>query len=443
MAEQTTYTVKLSDGREFDVTTDGGAPTEAAILASLKEPDVKTSNAPLPVPRDARGRPAVSSDLSDSPVPDWKAKLATALETAAHPKEIGDLLPLLVPSGGAAAVGEALAPVGRAVAKYGGAATKLAGSAATALLPPAVVTPARAALKVLGELNPSEWNNPLTVAGREGRSVEASRAFNALPLAEQMKQLPATPPPELRPPQPPPLRLVKPPEEGAVSVAGYPRTGTTSPPAVAPSVAAVLSDVELARKEYAAGRLPKAMLDAVERKAAQAPAPVAQTPPQAAPAPPVAANAAPASPPPAPVAVAPEAPPNAAAVPVSGDVPRAVVPQTSAGIANAIWTAARDAKVTLSPTQNSAAFQVVKAGMSPAEAVASVQAPAAATAKAAMNASEVTLMQKMRATGKTDAEIATTIANNRAFIARFGTPTPTAAETRFTKGMRGKPAGSD
>lgn len=32
-----TYTVKLSDGREFDVTTEGGPPSEAAILASLAQ----------------------------------------------------------------------------------------------------------------------------------------------------------------------------------------------------------------------------------------------------------------------------------------------------------------------------------------------------------------------------------------------------------------------
>ena len=41
------------------------------------------------------------------------------------------------------------------------------------MLPPALVTPARAALKVMGELRPSEWNSPLTVAGREGRAYKA------------------------------------------------------------------------------------------------------------------------------------------------------------------------------------------------------------------------------------------------------------------------------
>lgn len=36
MADSKTYTVKLSDGREFDVTTEGGAPSEEDVLNSLK-----------------------------------------------------------------------------------------------------------------------------------------------------------------------------------------------------------------------------------------------------------------------------------------------------------------------------------------------------------------------------------------------------------------------
>lgn len=36
MADAQTYTVKLSDGREFDVTTEGGPPSEQDVLDSLK-----------------------------------------------------------------------------------------------------------------------------------------------------------------------------------------------------------------------------------------------------------------------------------------------------------------------------------------------------------------------------------------------------------------------
>ncbi len=105
--------------------------------------------------------------------------------------------------------------------------------------------------------------------------------------------------------------------------------------------------------------------------------------------------------------------------------------------------AAARAKIKLSPAQLQTAFKAVQGGAPVEDAIASVTQAAPAAAKATLTAPEATLMQKMRAAGKTDAEIATAIQNNRAFIAQFGTPTPTAAETRFPKGQRGKPAGSD
>lgn len=104
---------------------------------------------------------------------DWGQRLSDAGQSLAHPQTKGDIAGLLIPSGGAEVIGNALRPIGQAISKYGGAATKLAGSAATALMPSSMVAPARAALNVLGELKPSEWNSPLTVAGREGRAHAA------------------------------------------------------------------------------------------------------------------------------------------------------------------------------------------------------------------------------------------------------------------------------
>lgn len=123
---------------------------------------------------------------------DWGQNLANASQSLAHPQTAGDIAGLLIPSGGAEVIGRTLAPVGRAISKYGGAAAKLAGTAATALIPHGMVAPAKAAMSVLGELNPSEWNSPFTVAGREGRAAAAARAFNDLPLAEQMRKFPTT-----------------------------------------------------------------------------------------------------------------------------------------------------------------------------------------------------------------------------------------------------------
>lgn len=50
-----TYTVKLSDGREFDVVTEGGPPTEAAILASLGQSDAPKAQVAIKPENSARG----------------------------------------------------------------------------------------------------------------------------------------------------------------------------------------------------------------------------------------------------------------------------------------------------------------------------------------------------------------------------------------------------
>lgn len=135
---------------------------------------------------------------ADPQAPDWKSNLAGALEPMAHPQTAEDFAGLLLPTGGAAALGKVLRPVGNAVTKYGGAAAELGAS----LLP----TKARAALSVLGELKPTTWNSPLTVAGREGRAVAASQRFNELPLSEQMKSFADTPAPITTRGQAPPIR---------------------------------------------------------------------------------------------------------------------------------------------------------------------------------------------------------------------------------------------
>lgn len=158
-----TYRVKLSDGREFDVTTEGGPPSEDDVLKAQSQKAPYVADSPLV------HRPMNGSEPEEKQ-PDWKSNLSDMLQSAAHPQSVADLLPLLLPSGGAAAIGKAIKPVGDAIAKYGGAAARLAGTAATTMLPPAMVTPARTALGVLSEIAPSEWNSPLTVAGREGRA---------------------------------------------------------------------------------------------------------------------------------------------------------------------------------------------------------------------------------------------------------------------------------
>lgn len=60
-----------------------------------------------------------------------------------------------------------------------------------------------------------------------------------------------------------------------------------------------------------------------------------------------------------------------------------------------------------------------------------------------MNAVESKAYLELRHSGKSPEEARDAIAALRAFQERFGTPSPTAAETRFPKGMRGKTPGAE
>lgn len=160
----------------------------ATVIQHFKNGGTGRPYVPTPIPG-RNGVPTEAPEPGSHPVMQGLTDMLTPL---AHPQTAGDIAGLLIPSGAGAAVADALKPVGAAISKYGGAAAKVAGTAATSLMPSAMVTPMRGALKVLGELKPSEWNSPFTVAGREGRAVAAGRAFNDLPLAEQMKQLPSS-----------------------------------------------------------------------------------------------------------------------------------------------------------------------------------------------------------------------------------------------------------
>lgn len=158
-------------------------PAQTAIVQKMIDAGESEDNIATVIQHFAKSAPRVGSGPNGFGDPEAKAPtgrladLNRMLEPLAHPQTAGDFGALLVPSGGGKAVMRALEPIGAAVSKYGGAAAKLAGAAATTMLPPAVVTPARAALKVLGELKPSEWNSPLTVAGREGRAQAAVPAM--------------------------------------------------------------------------------------------------------------------------------------------------------------------------------------------------------------------------------------------------------------------------
>lgn len=96
------------------------------------------------------------------------ATLAAELERAALPRHGVDLAGLLLQQETGEAlmhrlVMPALAPVIAGAARYGGATADLL----TSLLP----TKARAAIGILRDLNPSSWNSPLTIAGRDARAA--------------------------------------------------------------------------------------------------------------------------------------------------------------------------------------------------------------------------------------------------------------------------------
>lgn len=179
---------------------------------------------------------------------------------------------------------------------------------------------------------------------------------------------------------------------------------------------------------------------------------------------------------PAPAAIAPSAaeiPPTlgeAAAAPVSAAPPAAPAPQPPAApppapvaaaaptanalpdqkLLNALALEARRVGLKLTPAMEQTAIDAVGKGATPQQAVRAFAplAPTAATpaataapwtpAKLQLTAAESKLAAQLLQDGKTDAEVKTAIETARAFQKRFGTPTPTAAQSRFPKGMRGK-----
>lgn len=112
---------------------------------------------------------------------------------------------------------------------------------------------------------------------------------------------------------------------------------------------------------------------------------------------------------------------------------------------NALALEARRAGVKLTPAMEQTAIDAVGKGATPQQAVRAfaplaptAAPPAWAPAKLQLTAAESKLAAQLLQDGKTDAEVKTAIETARAFQKRFGTPTPTAAQSRFPKGMRGK-----
>jgi hypothetical protein len=68
----------------------------------------------------------------------------------------------------------------------------------------------------------------------------------------------------------------------------------------------------------------------------------------------------------------------------------------------------------------------------------SAPAEAPLSQKPAFDSQETLLYLRLRSMGKTDPEALAAIEQARALKERLGTPTPTAAQKRFPKGMRGK-----
>lgn len=113
-----------------------------------------------------------------NPADRWQNKAAAGLEPLAHPQGVGDLAALAIPGGMGAALAPYLKPMQEGASKYGGAAVDLA----TSFLP----KKGQAALKVLGELRPTNWHNPLTVAGRDARAAAESMKAVVPNLAEDI-----------------------------------------------------------------------------------------------------------------------------------------------------------------------------------------------------------------------------------------------------------------
>lgn len=115
---------------------------------------------------------------------------------------------------------------------------------------------------------------------------------------------------------------------------------------------------------------------------------------------------------------------------------------------NELAIEARRVGVKLTPEMEQTAIDAVGKGASPQQAVRAFAplapteaAPAWTPKKPQLTAAEAKLSDQMTRSGKTDDEIRKVIEAGRAFQKRYGTPTPTAAQTRFPKGQRGKTGG--
>jgi hypothetical protein len=237
--------------------------------------------------------------------------------------------------------------------------------------------------------------------------------------------------------------MVKSLAEGVQSVTGG------APP---PTVAAILSDVDVARQAFAAGKITKPMLDAVERQAARI-ATTAAGRPQGVPTIPSKGAAmvdrltdtqpaAAAAPAPA-VAV----PPSNALPPTGTTAERAAALRTENPNIDAQGAAMRArADAAKAPANIDEAIAAAKAAHPPTAMPEPpiVQPGAASPAVAApvlpkLTAPEVQSYLKMKLAGKSDAQIAEAIQAMREFNAKYGLTVPTAEDTRFPKGNRGGP----
>jgi hypothetical protein len=232
---------------------------------------------------------------------------------------------------------------------------------------------------------------------------------------------------------------------GDIALSGAAKVGDVVDPdvigAISPRAGKV---VELAQKVRDARA-------AAAAKVAQA-APAAEAAPSVAPeavaAPPVrpAAVAAPESvpggtPPPAgpPLSPAPAGSP-------AGAVPPATPEFYPQKFLNEVAIQARRRGMTLTDADYAAARALTQQGKTAAEAVAEAVAeiaPAEASAasvvpKPRLTSQEASAYMKLRAAGKTDAEAKAAVEASRAFQEQFGLKVPTAEETRFPKGLRGK-----
>lgn len=115
-----TYTIKLSDGREFDVVTEGGPPTEAAILASLGQSDAPKAGSAPPTEKAPQGsNAALGMAAAAKAVP---AAATGAMELATNPAvpkaaaAIGRTAGAIIPTAGELLAGNPAAAIAAAAA---------------------------------------------------------------------------------------------------------------------------------------------------------------------------------------------------------------------------------------------------------------------------------------------------------------------------------------